>query len=405
MRLVNGTSRLLGRGQGTVAGGRVALGIDPDLVAALSAHRRVVLISGTNGKTTTTKLASAALVASGLAPHLVTNSTGSNMVAGHVAALAERPFDGLAVLECDEAYLARTAAGTGAEVVALLNLSRDQLDRSSEVRKLVSAWRALLEASSIGVVANADDPLVVAAARGARSVRWVAGGLRWRLDAVGCPLCEGRIAFEEAPSVRWRCESCDLERPAPSVEATGGGDALVVVVDGRRLVGSLRLPGAFNRSNAAFAIAICACLGADLEAAMTGIASVEEVAGRFSTVEIEGVPTELLLAKNPAGWGELLSLVTEGTSPVVLSINARIADGLDPSWLYDVDFEQLAGRPVVVTGERRHDLAVRLHYGEVAHQVVAEPAAAVALAASLGDAPVVFIGNYTAFGDLRRLVR
>jgi lipid II isoglutaminyl synthase (glutamine-hydrolysing) len=117
------------------------------------------------------------------------------------------------------------------------------------------------------------------------------------------------------------------------------------------------------------------------------------------------VATRLLLAKNPAGWEELLALVEPDTAPVVIAINARTADGRDPSWLWDVDFERLSGRPIVATGERSADLSVRLHYAGVEHERVADPVEAVAVAARLGDrrhesAPVEFIGNYTAFNDL-----
>ena len=112
-----------------------------------------------------------------------------------------------------------------------------------------------------------------------------------------------------------------------------------------------------------------------------------------------------MLAKNPAGWAELLALVCPGTTPVVVSINARVADGRDPSWLWDVPFEKLAGRMVVATGERCRDLAVRLRYAEVDHTTMADPLAAVAAAGreAEGDGRVEFIGNYTAFHDLLAL--
>jgi lipid II isoglutaminyl synthase (glutamine-hydrolysing) len=128
------------------------------------------------------------------------------------------------------------------------------------------------------------------------------------------------------------------------------------------------------------------------------------VAGRFTIGEVGGVPTRLMLAKNPAGWHELLGLVCPGTGPVVVGINARVADGRDPSWLWDVPFERLRGRPVVATGERCLDLSVRLRYAEVDHQTVRDPVRAVAIAGgerpSAGGDRVEVIGNYTAFFDL-----
>ena len=132
-----------------------------------------------------------------------------------------------------------------------------------------------------------------------------------------------------------------------------------------------------------------------------------EVAGRFSTIARAGRSVRLLLAKNPAGWTAIFDLLDEGgdpSTPVVLSVNARTADGLDTSWLWDVPFERLSGRAVVATGDRRLDLAVRLRYAEVAHDVVDGPLAALDHAIGRSDpgTDVEFLGNYTAFADLRR---
>jgi len=188
---VNRVSRRLGLGSGTVIGGRAGLKVAPDLVARLAAGRPVALVSGTNGKTTTTRLLVAALAEAG---PVVTNATGSNMPAGHAAALAAGDRDCPVVLEVDEGYLPATLATTHPQAVILLNLSRDQLDRTNEVRMLAGRWReALAAAPDVAVVANADDPLVVWAAGRAARVTWVSAGLRWRSDAVGCPACEGRI--------------------------------------------------------------------------------------------------------------------------------------------------------------------------------------------------------------------
>jgi len=145
--------------------------------------------------------------------------------------------------------------------------------------------------------------------------------------------------------------------------------------------------------------------------ALERVASVDEVAGRFAATVHRGHPVRLLLAKNPAGWTAIFDLLDETSpaeTPLVLSINARIADGLDPSWLWDVPFERLVARTVVVTGDRRRDLDVRLRYAEVACTVVDDPVAAVERAVSLAapadgaSSPAVdFLGNYTAFAELR----
>jgi len=431
-RAVNGASRRLGRGQGTVAGGRAGLAVDPLLLQRLTAGRRVALVSGTNGKTTTTRLLAVALGAGG--DDVVTNETGSNMPPGHVAALAANRRAQRAVLEVDEIYLPRVLSATGADLVLLLNLSRDQLDRTNEVRMVANRWRAgLAAAPHTTVVANADDPLVAWAAGAAARVFWVGAGLGWQLDAVGCPSCAGRIVFDDSggaevgdpgrsrsapPGARggWWCGSgCGFTRPGPVASLVptdhGAGDH-GLWADGRTLEIDLDLPGRFNRANALLVAVAAEAVGVDAAVALAAMGRIEEVAGRFATRTLRGVPTRLMLAKNPAGWSELLNLVALDRGPLVVSINARTADGTDPSWLWDVPFERLAGRSVVATGDRCQDLSVRLHYAGVAHLVVPDPLEAVATAASTTPPPVVasptggllaevdVIGNYTAFGEL-----
>ena len=343
-RAVNATSRRLGRGRGTVAGGRSGLKVDPQLLQHLSASRQVALVTGTNGKTTTTRLLAVALGAGGA--KVVSNETGSNMPPGHVAALAGDRRAGLAVLEVDEIYLPRVLAATKPAAVVLLNLARSA-HRTNEVRMVSGHWRAALAAAPhTTVVANADDPLVVWAAGAAAQVRWVGAGLRWQLDAVGCPSCEGRIAFDAAGS--WSCVTgCGFVRPdllvslvTASPETTYRGEW----ADGRSEQIRLLLPGRFNHSNALMAAVAAEAMGIAVADGLAAMADVDEVAGRFTTRIVSGVRTRLMLAKNPAGWSELLDLVGKDDGPIVISINARTADGADPSWLWDVPFERLARR-------------------------------------------------------------
>ena len=396
-RAVNAASRRLGRGQGTVAGGRAGLRIDSRLLEHLSAGRQVVLVTGTNGKTTTTRLVTVALAVGGYA--LVTNETGSNMPPGHVAALAGNDSP-KAVLEVDESYLPRVLTATSAEAVVLLNLSRDQLDRTNEVRMVAGRWRAALAAAPrTQVIANADDPLVAWGAGAARSVHWVGAGLRWRLDAVGCPSCEGRIAFVERA---WSCQDCGFARPEPEAElvSQGDGSALGVWSDGRSLPIRLTLPGRFNQANALMAAVAAEACGVAAADALRAMGDVDHVAGRFTVRTFGDRRARLMLAKNPAGWDELLDLVYAGEAPLVVSINARTADGTDPSWLWDVPYERLVGRMVVATGDRFRDLSERLRYAEVAHRTEPDPRRAVMVAGEGSDAMVDVIGNYTAFHDL-----
>jgi len=406
--LVNKLCRLLHFGSGTVAGGRAGLFVDPQLLVRLATGRRLALVSGTNGKTTTTALLAASLQTGANGP-VVTNATGSNMPAGHVAAMAGAPLGAPAVLEVDEGYLPRLVSALHPEVVVLLNISRDQLDRTNEVRMLANRWReALGDAEATNVVANADDPLVVWGAGTASRVTWVSAGQRWRADSVGCPSCGYPISFHEDASqggsgVAWSCQ-CGNERPTPQVrlEDDSEGEVFASFVDGSRSRVTLQIPGRFNQSNAVMAAAAAMSMGVSADAALEAMGAIRTVAGRFSVIRVDGVPTRVILAKNPAGWTELLDLIGQSGPPVVVGINARIADGKDPSWLWDVPFEMLRGRKVVATGDRCLDLAVRLRYADVSHEIVKDQPSAVQAAGVglVGDPAIDFIGNYTAFRDL-----
>jgi UDP-N-acetylmuramyl tripeptide synthase len=405
-------SRVAGRGDGSVIGGWIGLKIDPRLLSHLAAGRHVALISGTNGKTTTTRLTAAAM---GVLGEVATNSLGANMPTGHTSALARAGHTPYAVLEVDEHYLSQVLKATNPRVVALLNLSRDQLDRAKEVAMMASLWRDALVGRDTNVVANADDPMVVWAARNSTNLTWVASGQRWHDDSWVCPECGARIERSEisqlserseisqfnegnqtnGPSVTgdWYCTGCDLRRPVPqwSVEA----DA-VIDPQGIRHQLTLQLPGRVNRANAATALAVAAQFGARIAEAVLRLAQVTSIAGRYATVHKDGHTIRLLLAKNPAGWLEAFDMAE--SVPTLLSINARDPDGLDTSWLYDVDFSVLQGRRVLITGDRAMDLAVRLEVNEVGFEYV--PSFAKALAAT-PKGRLEVIANYTAFQDIR----
>ncbi len=387
----------MGQGSGSVIGGRAMLVLDPTALERLAAGRRIALVSGTNGKTTTTSLLSAAL---GTLGPVVTNALGANLPPGLTAALGTAPPGTRhAVLEVDEAWLGRVATATDPDVVVLLNLSRDQLDRNNEVRRLSAVWRSTIAertaaSSAMHVVANADDPLVAWAALASPSVTWVGAGQRWTADAAGCPNCGGRIRFEGAPGDPgrgWSCSNCELRRPDLDVWLDGDD---VVTRAGDRLALHLQLPGRVNRANAAMAMSAAQQLGVRPADALGAMSTVAEVAGRYRTITVGTTSARLLLAKNPAGWLEVFDLLAPPPRPVVVAINARIADGKDPSWLWDVPFERLRGRLVVATGERSHDLAVRLHYAEVDHRDQPDPRMALEAA---GATMVDVVANYTSF--------
>jgi lipid II isoglutaminyl synthase (glutamine-hydrolysing) len=384
-------SRLSGRGDGSVIGGVLGLRMEPDLVRLLAAGRQIVLVTGTNGKTTTTRLVTAALGA--LGQEVASNAFGANMAAGLASALGQAQDAPFAVLEVDERYLPAMIETTRPKVVTLLNLSRDQMDRAAEIWLVARRWReALAGAPDCVVVANADDPLIAWAAGAARQVAWVAAGQRWHEDSWCCPQCGSHLRRDDAG---WRCGECHFARPAPGWALDEGS---VIDPRGRVRELSLALPGRANRANAVVALAVAGIFGVDLDQALPRLREVTSVAGRYTQLERDGRRLRLLLAKNPAGWLEAFDVLAPPPVPVLLAVNARIPDGKDTSWLWDVDYRLLRGRTVLVAGERRLDLAVRLEADQVEF----------ALADNVDDAirrvppgPLDVIANYTAFQQIR----
>ncbi len=393
-RIASWWVRKLGMGDGAALPGRILLWLRPGAITELSRGLPAVLISGTNAKTTTTALAREALAGSF---QVISNDTGANMESGLAYALTRCggvcSGKALGIFEVDEAYLPLIGRQLETKIVALLNLSRDQLDRVSETRLTSAKWRAYFQANKeVKVVANCDDPLVVYAANGASNILWISAGINFFQDARSCPECGEEIHFTTSD---WRC-TCGFERPIPDIEVFENE----VEADGRRIKVELALPGRCNVSNAAIALGICQVLGVDLASAVRRMSYVSEVAGRYRRLSVDGRTVRMLLSKNPAGWLEVLDIVRDDRS-VVVAINAQVADGRDPSWLWDVPFEFLQGKEVVASGERAFDLSVRLHYAGVEHSVIKDPIDAVK---SCVNSELSFVGNYTSFQELRKRI-
>jgi UDP-N-acetylmuramyl tripeptide synthase len=381
-------SRAAGRGDGSVIGGWIGLKIDPELLSHLAAGRAIALVSGTNGKTTTTRLTAAAMQTLG---RVASNSFGANMPSGHTSALAKAGSTPFAVLEVDEHYLPQVVAETTPRVIALLNLSRDQLDRAKEVAMMAALWRdTLVKSPDVRVVANADDPMVVWAATGSQHVTWFSAGQRWNDDSWVCPQSGHPI---ERANGDWWCTGCWLRRPRPQWQVEDEG-----VIDPRgdwHLV-KLQLPGRVNLGNAATALAVAAEFGVRPIEAVPRLSTVTSVAGRYAQVDRDGRNVRLLLAKNPASWLEAFDMAEQ--APTLLSVNARDPDGLDTSWLWDVDFSPLYNRPVLITGDRAYDLAVRLEVNGIPFRHVYSFDEVIR---AVPPGRLEVIANYTAFQDIR----
>ncbi|MDT3439700.1 MULTISPECIES: MurT ligase domain-containing protein [unclassified Pseudofrankia] len=390
-RLASETSRRLGKGSGEMIGGKLALQISPRALAEVGKGRPIACVSATNGKTTTTRLLARAL---GTLGPVKSNSGGANMAPGVLAALSRPPYDAAAALEVDEIWLPKVAREVQPRVVLLLNISRDQLDRSNETRRIAAIWRDLgEELEDCTVVANVDDPLVTWAAMSWSKQVWVSVGQNWTADAMVCPQCAKLLHRNETG---WWSE-CGLARPEPIVAVTGPDE---IMWFGHTIKASIGLPGRVNLGNATMAAAAARQFGVQVEDALAAMTDLGDVQGRYQEVLLGSAArrARMLLAKNPAGWVEMMELINS-TSPrsLIVDFNSQTADGRDPSWIWDVPFERLAGRPVLVTGERKEDMSVRLAYAGVLHSVHQDAEAA----ADAATEPVLdVVANYTAFRDL-----
>ncbi|MFN3340253.1 MAG: MurT ligase domain-containing protein [Dietzia sp.] len=402
-RLATWASRVSGRGSGGMIGGLVALKLDPGLMSQLAAGRRTVLVTGTNGKSTTTRMVASAL--STVAP-VASNANGDNMDAGIVSALGADRAAPLAAIEVDELHTPAVAENTSPEAIVLLNLSRDQLDRVGEINSIERRLRAGVAAQpQATVVANCDDVMITSVAFDNPSVVWVAAGNAWAGDSVSCPRTGEPITrtVDEAGAVHWQAKGTlpdgrQFARPEPDWWVT---EDAIHGPDGFTEPMNLAIPGRANRGNAAQAVAAAVAMGADPVAAVRAVEGVDDVAGRYSTVDVDGRAAHLLLAKNPAGWQEALGMIDTSADGLVIAVNGQVADGVDLSWLWDVRFESFEGVSVYASGERAADLSVRLTYAGVEHRLEPDPLAAIR---RCPPGRVEVLANYTAFRDLGRAI-
>ena len=323
---------LLGRTGENIAG-KILLMISPDALVILSAEVSSVVLSGTNGKTSTSKALAQSISSLG---KVATSASGSNLPRGAASALMNKaPF---AVLEIDELHLPQLLKEANPKVVLLLNLTRDQLHRMHEVKRVADLWyKAATSARNTTFVIDVDDPFLNYATKDAAIVLHISFGGRRHPDGAVCPACGAYLNWR---SGIYDC-SCGLTNKSP--------DRLLP--DG----------------SAAYRNATLANIAAELMGAKP-IPVDEKALERSITKDYAGVTANIRLTKNPASWAEALRGVD--SQDVILVVNARQVEGIDTSWLWDVSFTSLKGRNVVVTGERALDIAYRLHVEGIEAEVV-----------------------------------
>ena len=440
-RAVGAASRASGRGGGTTLPGRVLLRMEPEAIARLGSglDRGATIVSATNGKTTTAGMIAAILAADGRQP--VHNRAGSNMTWGVATALLEqRGEEGL--FEVDEAWLPRVAEQLDPSLIVLGNLFRDQLDRYGEMEALADDW-AKTVASRVGLtefVLNADDPLIADLGRdpegerrdgvlyfGIEDASQALPELQHAFDAKHCRRCGHPYAYARAfvgHLGHYSCPNCGAERPRPEVAATeielhgmDGSRARVRHPSGEIEL-KLKLPGLYNVYNALAAVAAGLKLGVAPERIAAALGGMRAAFGRVETIEVSGIPVSILLIKNPAGANEVLrTLMLESREhqgkgdgiDLWIALNDRIADGRDVSWIWDADFELLAGgvRRVVCSGTRAPEVALRLKYAgwpEDAIEVVDGIEASLDIAVEGSQGRLFALPTYTALLEVHKLL-
>lgn len=404
--------------------GKIALKIDPSLLDELRSKctQGSVITVGTNGKTSTNNLLADAFEAAGRT--IICNRTGANLAAGISSALLQQPAAQWGVFECDELWLAHVLPHLRSNYVLLLNLFRDQLDRCGEIDRIQTSIAGALTASPDTVlVYNADDPLC---ARIADEVpnRTVAFGLSESMglaqntvtDAQMCQKCDGMVRYHYRQYGQlgdYFCDQCDFARPTLDFAGRDiaiGPSGVTMEVCGPAGCESVHTPQPtpYAAYNLVASYALCREVGiptADFQRAQDAF---NPRNGRLQRYRLGGRDVLLNLAKNPTGFNQNLKIVEADRGPkmVAFFINDQVADGRDISWIWDIDFEELAGQPDTVVfagGSRAHDLAVRLKYAGIEAAVVENIEDAFARLGALtaagvlpADAAVYAIANYTA---------
>jgi UDP-N-acetylmuramyl tripeptide synthase len=434
-------SRALGRGGGTAIGGLAGIALQPRLVSELGRGlgRGSVLVTGTNGKTTTSHLIAEIARATGLRP--LANTSGSNLMRGLAGTLAAAAGLGgalrsdkstIGVFEVDEAVMPQAIEALRPRVAVFTNLFRDQLDRYGEVEALAARWREALAATShtMTLVLNADDPSVASLGEsdrhrvvyfGVNDKALDRGCLEHAADAITCTCgsdYEYGIAYYGHLG-HWRCPNCGRARPSTQITARevdlrdGRSVAFALGAAERGVTVELALGGLYNVYNALAAAAASLALGLPEDAVLETLPKFSAAFGRQEAFEVEGRRVEMMLGKNPAGLNQVLHTLALDPSrgSVIFVLNDRIADGRDISWIWDADFEVAAGRfeVAVCAGTRAEEMALRLKYAgwDEAHLTI-EPQIEAALDLALQKTPaggvLAVVPTYTAMLEARELL-
>jgi UDP-N-acetylmuramyl tripeptide synthase len=366
--------RSLRLGAASVLPGSIARRIAPQLLQLLSQQVKngVILIAGTNGKTTTSLLLKTILERKGY--RIAHNSTGANLENGLMTAMLETTnlvgtLDvDYAILEVDENIVPKVLAPLQPHIILCLNLFRDQLDRYGEVDTISKRWTKVISTlpTETVVIPNADDPTLSYLGQqlpqkvlffGLNEPEQYLEAIPHAVDSIYCPRCGHSLDYKGVYLSHlgdFTCPSCGFSKSQPALESSEWQQILV---------------GLYNKYNTLAAATAAKELGVDEASIRDTVNNFQAAFGRAEDLEIQGKKVRILLSKNPVGTNETIRVVTQSTDKTTLLVlNDRTPDGTDVSWIWDVDTEKLVerGGTLVVSGDRVYDLALRLRYSEKA---------------------------------------
>jgi len=425
--------RLFRLGGGTALPGLLAEKIFPSLLSELKENfsKGIILITGTNGKTTTARLVTNVLKAQGY--RVIHNFTGSNLTRGILGQiLIETDFRGnfkadFGVFEVDEATTEKAARALKPRIILVTNLFRDQLDRYGELDKVASIINDSLQWASEAIILNGDDPLVSSLGRESKAKKIFFGIItpnfslsKSVVDLNHCPLCDEELAFASRLYGHlgdYKCTKCGFQRPNLDVSAFdikfNDDFSLSFNVNLKGEVIEVRSPlyGIFNVYNFLSALSLCTALDIDLKSTIEVLSEATPAFGRLERFKVDSKECIILLAKNPVGFSINIDTVKRDRRKknFLIILNDNLADGTDTSWIWDVDFESLKEedfRFAICSGIRAEDMALRLKYAGIPQsklEIINDVKQAFQRAVSLinDDERLYILPNYTAMLEIR----
>ena len=414
-KLISLVSKTLGLGAGETWPGEIALSLRPHIVSSLVSglNKGVILVAGTNGKTTTSLMIKTVL--EGVGDVVIHNATGANLLNGIVSSFVRqtdwlgRVGADVGIFEVDENSLPIVLRDITPSRIVLLNLFRDQLDRYGEVDVIVEKWTAALSKlpKSCEVILNSDDPGIAslgASVKGTVTYFGVEDHKKFldvaehATDSTFCPVCGHRLAYEGIYFSHlgvWRCPSCKNTRPTPDVS-----------------VWPSALPGLYNQYNTLAAVAVIISFPIPHATIKKLLHTFTPAFGRQETIDADGKNVKVFLSKNPTGFNASLRTALEmGAKDILFVLNDRIPDGRDVSWIWDVDFETLPKQTsVTVSGDRVYDMALRMKYANIPkNRIHIHPSLSTALKTSLagitGGKTLYVLATYSAMLEVRKILK